>query len=113
MESEKLAVVWSSGDPEVAHKACFMYTHAAQRNRWFQEITLVIWGPSAALLARDESLQQRIREMIDAGVTIEACKACSDSYGVSDTLSGLGIDVKYMGRPLTEMLKAGRRILCF
>jgi hypothetical protein len=113
MNSEKLVVVWSSGDPEVAHKACFMYTHAAQRNGWFDEITLVVWGPSAALLARDASLQQRIREMGADGVVLEACKACSDSYGASDALAGLGIDVKYMGSPLTEMLKEGRRVLCF
>jgi hypothetical protein len=47
------------------------------------------------------------------GVVLEACKACSDSYGASDALAGLGIDVKYMGSPLTEMLKEGRRVLCF
>jgi hypothetical protein len=44
--------------------------------------------------------------MIADGVVIEACKACSDSYGVSDQLSALGIDVKYMGTPLTEMLQS-------
>ena len=43
--------------------------------------------------------------MKEAGVELFACKACADNYGVSDKLAGLGIDVKYMGMPLTEILK--------
>ncbi|MGC9467619.1 MAG: DsrE family protein [Anaerolineae bacterium] len=110
---DHLAVIWSSGDPAVAHKVCFMYTHNAKRQGWFEHVTLIVWGPSAELLTRDESLQQRIRAMIADGVVIEACKACSDAYGVSDQLSALGIDVKYMGTPLTQMLKQGWRVLTF
>ena len=111
MVEERLVVIWSSGDPEIAHKVCFMYTHNAKRQGWFEDVTLIVWGPSAALLAHDALLQQRIREMIADGVVLEACKACADSYGVGDDLAALGIDVTYMGVPLTEMLKEGRRVL--
>lgn len=40
--------------------------------------------------------------MINDGVVVETCKACSDSYGVSEALTALGIDVKYMGISLTH-----------
>jgi hypothetical protein len=30
---------------------------------------------------------------------------CSDLYGVSDDLKRLGIEVKYMGKPLTDYLR--------
>ena len=113
MSDSKLAVIWSSGDPAVAHKVCFMYTHNAKRRGWFDAVTLIVWGPSAELLARDVALQDAIKAMIADGVVIEACKACSDSYGVSDALSALGIDVKYMGTPLTEMLKEDWKVLTF
>lgn len=113
METERLAVIWSSGDPAVAHKVCFMYTHNAQRRGWFDNVTLIIWGPSAELLSRDAALQEKVRAMAEDGVVLEACKACADSYGVSDKLADLGVDVKYMGQPLTEMLKQGWRVLCF
>jgi hypothetical protein len=43
--------------------------------------------------------------MKEAGVALFACKACADIYGVSDKLSSLGINVKYMGVPLTQYLK--------
>ncbi|MFZ5647696.1 MAG: DsrE family protein [Bacillota bacterium] len=42
-----------------------------------------------------------------------ACKACTDSYGVSEKLEELGIEVKYMGQPLTKLLKEGYRIITF
>lgn len=29
VQESHLAVVWTSGDPEVAHRACLMYCHAA------------------------------------------------------------------------------------
>ncbi|MBN2390325.1 MAG: DsrE family protein [Anaerolineae bacterium] len=113
MANTKLAVIWSSGDPAVAHKICFMYTHNAKRRGWFDEVTLIVWGPSAELLTRDPALQDKIKEMLADGVAIEACKACSDAYGVSERLSALGIDVKYMGTPLTEMLQSDWKVLTF
>jgi hypothetical protein len=113
MGNTKLAVIWSSGDPAVAHKVCFMYTHNAKRRGWFDEVTLIVWGPSAELLTRDPTLQDAIKAMKADGIVLEACKACSDSYGVSDQLSALGIDVKYMGIPLTEMLQGDWKVLTF
>jgi hypothetical protein len=51
--------------------------------------------------------------MIQDGVAVQACVVCSDSYGVSDALRDLGIDVKPMGRPLTEMIKDNWKVLVF
>ena len=109
----RLAVMWTSGDPEVAHRVCFMYTHNAKKQKWFNEVTLIVWGPSAQFLAADKDLQAEVKAMLNDGVKVEACVACADSYGVSDQLRKLGIDVKPMGRPLTEMLKQNWRVLTF
>ena len=113
MLEDQLTVVWSSGDPMVAHKVCFMYTHNAKRREWFDNVTLIIWGPSAELATRDTSIQDAIKAMIADGVVLEACKACSDSYGASEKLEELGVDVKYMGTPLTNYLKGGSKVLTF
>lgn len=104
--SDKLAVLWTSGDPDVAHKVCFMYTHNAKKQEWFKEVKLIVWGPSSRLLATDKSIQTAVKQMQKDKVIVQACKACADSYGVSDILRKLGVDVKYMGQPLTRMLKA-------
>lgn len=101
----ELVVLWTSGDREVALKMAFMYTLNSKLKGWWKEVTLVIWGPSARLLATDMELQARLSTMRDAGVRLRACKACADEYGVSPDLEKLGIVVEYMGQPLTEFLK--------
>lgn len=112
-EQNKFAALWMSGDPDVAHKVCFMYVHNAKMRGWFDEVVLIVWGPSARLLAGDESLQEKVVQMQNDGVKVQACVVCSDSYGVSDELRDLGIEVIGMGVPLTEMLKNGWKVLTF
>src|SRR5512134_1834582 len=57
----QLCVVWTSGDPGVAKNVCFMYTHNAKRRGWFDVVHLVVWGPSAKLLAEDKELQTEVK----------------------------------------------------
>lgn len=112
-EALRLAVVWTSGDPEVAHRVCLMYAQAAKTNGWFDEVRLIVWGPSARLLAADKDVKAKVKTMMDHGVLVQACIVCADSYGVTDTLRGLDIEVKAMGKPLTEMLTSEYKVLTF
>lgn len=109
--SNKLAVLWTSGDPEVAEKMGFMYTYNAKKQGWFDEVVLIIWGPSAKLLAENKMLQDYVKKMQEAGVIVEACTACAHMYGVEDDLKKMGIDVKGMGIPLSNYLKEGWQTL--
>lgn len=111
--SNNLVVLWTSGDRDVALKMTFMYSLAAQTNGWWKNITLVIWGPSALLAAHDSEIRESLRKMREAGVRVEACGACSSSYGVSEDLAAQGIEVRGMGRPLTEYIEEGREVLTF
>ena len=113
MDNDSLVILWSSGDKEVATKMVFMYTLNAKKRNWWKSITFIVWGPSSKLLGQDEELKLKIAEMKKEGVKLEACKACADQYGVSDSLSQLGIEVKYMGMPLTEYIKRGDHVLTF
>jgi hypothetical protein len=110
---ERLVVLWTSGDPEVARKMVFMYVYNAKKYDWWKEITFIVWGPSSKLLSEDEDLQEKIRKMLKEGIKVEACKACADMYGVSEQLSKLGIEVRYLGEPLTKYKKNGRHVLTF
>lgn len=109
--NEKLVVLWTSGDREVALKMVFMYTLNAKKRGWWEDITLVVWGPSAKLLTEDEELQEYLGAIMESGVTVKACKGCSDQYGVSEKLEELGITVLYIGKELTDYMKEGREIL--
>lgn len=111
-QNEHLVVVWSSGDREVALTMIFMYTINSKTKGWWKDITFIIWGPSANLID-DPEIRKNIKEMKNIGIKIEACKACSDHFGVSDALESSGIDVKYMGELLTKYLKSGSKVITF
>ncbi|MBP2639869.1 MAG: hypothetical protein H6Q66_820 [Firmicutes bacterium] len=112
-QANELIVLWTSGDREVALKMVFMYTFNSKAKGWWDDVCLIVWGPSSKLLAEDQELQDYLVRMLEAGVTIQACKACADSYGISDVLTNLGIEVKFMGQPLTQMLKQNAKLITF
>ena len=109
--NEKMVIVWTSGDKEVALKMVFMYTLNAKTRGWWEDITLVVWGPSAKILTEDEELQAYMKKIMDAGVTVKACKGCSDQYGISEDIEKLGIEVLYIGKELSDYIKEGRNVL--
>ena len=112
-QPNKLLVVWSSADREVALHNVFMYAHNAAKNGWWDHVRLLIWGPSDRLLAEDEELQAGLKAMQADGVELLACKACADRLGVGEDLEALGVNVFYTGVALTEMLKQGWTTLTY
>ena len=110
-DDEKLVILWTSGDRDVALKMVFMYAYNAPKYEWWKDVTLIVWGPSAKLLSEDEELQEYVRNMAGEGIHLKACKACADMYAVSDKLTELGVEVKYMGGELTEYIKGKQHVL--
>ena len=107
----KLAVLWTSDDPNLAEKMAFMYTYNAKKQGWFDEVVLIVWGPSAKLLSENKMIQDYVKDMQEVGVVVEACMACARMYDVDEKLLELGIDVKGMGVPLSDYLKEGWKTL--
>ena len=106
-----LYVLWTNDNPITAEKMVFMYTINSLKHGWWEKVTLIIWGAPAKLVSEDITMQKKIREALDAGVHVTACKACADQLGVTETLENLGIEVKYWGMPLTEVLKNNEHLL--
>ncbi|MDI6600773.1 MAG: DsrE family protein [Thermoanaerobacteraceae bacterium] len=113
MDNNELYILWTSGDKEVAQKMVFMYTYNSKLKKWWDDVTLIVWGPSSKLLSEDVDLQEKVKDMQAIGIKVLACKACADQYGVTEKLESLNIEVIYMGEPLTELLKSGKHILTF
>ena len=110
---KKLHVLWTSGERDVALKVVFPYLLGAKANGWWDEINLIVWGPSALLLAGDEQLQSFLRDVADSGVSVEACKNCTDSYKVTDKLQALQISIRYLGAPFTDYLQGTDKVITF
>lgn len=111
MEKTHLYVLWTNDNKITAEKMVFMYTINSLRHGWWEEVTLIIWGAPTKLVSEDAEVQEKIKEALDAGVHVTACKACADQLGVTQALKDLKIEVKYWGQPLTEILKNNEKLL--
>lgn len=114
VKKEGLVVLWTTGEKDVFTKMLHIYVLNAKKQGWFQDITLIVWGPSAKLLAEDEEMQEMVKQLIDTGVVLEACIWCTNQYQVTEDLKAIGIDVKGMGVPLTKYIKdSKKKVLVF
>ena len=109
--SDKLLIVWSSGDVEVAKKMVLLYSSVILPRRYWDEAHLMVWGPSAKLLAENEELQKMVKEIAATGVAISVCVVCSDDYGVTEVLRALGVEPIHTGELLTEALKTDWKVI--
>lgn len=109
--NDTLCLIWTNADPDAARNMVFMYGGNSLRNGWWEHVRIMVWGPSAKLLAQDQSLQADVAALMRDGVEVCACKSCADNFGVSDKLRELGIDVRYTGKELTGLLKDGVSVL--
>ncbi len=108
---EKVNILWSNPHPDLAQTMVFMYGVNAKKQGWFDEVDIIIWGPTAKLVAEDESVQDEIRKAQEAGVKVFACSSCASMYGVVEKLQALGLEVRGMGKPLTQILKSNEKLI--
>jgi hypothetical protein len=104
-KADKLVVMWTTGDKEVAMRTVFLYTYNAKKRAWWGDVTLLVWGPSAKLLAEDQDVQDYLKKIQNLGVKVLACKGCTDNYDISEKLIELGVEVRYTGVDLTNFIK--------
>jgi len=110
---QKLNILWTTDHKEVSERMILLYAMNSKVKGWWDQVNLIVWGPSAKMIAEDTQIQAEIIELINQGVTLESCKDCSDHYGVSELFEKMGIVVRFMGEPLTEYIKNGEKIITF
>jgi hypothetical protein len=111
---QRLVVLWRSGDPEIFNSALYLYTLNSKRFKWFDEVTLVVWGPSQKLLLEDEEIQAKVAKMQRSGVRVLASIDCAIDYGIEARLRDeLGLRVMIMGPYLTRYLQEDYDVLSF
>ena len=109
----KLLIVWSSADIEVARKLILLYGSVMLPRGYWDEATIMIWGPSAKLVAQSLELQEKIKVIQETGVTFNCCVVCSDDYGVSEKLASLDIELTHTGEMLTKALQSDYKVITF
>jgi hypothetical protein len=110
-EDSHLYILWTTDNPITTERMVFMYAGNSLLKGWWDEVTIIVWGASTLLVGTDPEIQSRIKELISAGVNFTACQRCAEYLGVVSQLEELGIEVKYWGEPLTELLRSGVKLL--
>ena len=87
----KLLIVWSTAEIEVAKKMVLLYGSVILPRGYWDKAHIMIWGPSAKLLAENEELQKMVAKVKDTGVELSCCVVCSDEYRVTEKLVSMGV----------------------
>lgn len=110
---DRLLIVWSSEEQQVAEKLVLLYGSVMLPREYWKEAIVMIWGPSAKLLAQNKEIQEKFAAVTATGVKACACVVCTDDYGVSDKLSSMGVELMHTGELMTNCLKDGWRVVTF
>ena len=103
---DKLAVILVSSDRKVLEMG-LIYAKNAIDHGWMDTMKVFFFGPSEVTIATDPDLRALTKEIIEFGIIPKACKWCSDKYGVSDLLLGLGCRVDYVGAAISKAIQDG------
>ena len=109
----KLLIIWSTEEVEVAKKMVLLYGSVMLPRGYWDEAHLMVWGPSARLLAENEELQNMFKIVQETGVKTSVCVVCSDDYGVTEKLEALGVEAIHTGEFLTEALQSDYKVVTF
>jgi hypothetical protein len=111
MDKNHLYILWTNDNPLTAENMVMMYATNAMKRKWWEQVTVIIWGATAKLAAENDILRHLIQEGIQNGVEFSACKACAQNLGVEKQLLELGIEVKFWGEPLTNLIKGSEPLI--
>ena len=97
----------------MAKKLILLYGSVMLPRNYWDEAHIMIWGPSAKLLAENSELQTMVKTVQNTGVKFSCCVVCSDDYGVSDKLVSLDIEMTHTGERLTDSLQSDWKVITF
>ncbi|MBK8809055.1 MAG: DsrE family protein [Bacteroidales bacterium] len=101
-----LHILWTNNNKESFISMISLYALNSVKHGWWQKVNLILWGASVELVLKDPQIQTEILELKNNGISLEACLDCCNQYEATNQFQKMGIDVKFMGRTLTEYLKS-------
>ena len=110
-ESRTLHILWTNDNLDTSQHMLMMYATNSMLKGWWDNVTVIIWGATAKLVAENEGIQERLKIAQHAGVKFSACIACATIFDVVGKLEALDIEVIPWGPPLTDLLQNGEKLI--
>lgn len=101
----KVLILWKTDNDIDIHNLVIPFTSNAHSQKWFDEVTLLIWGASQKRILEDKMISERVKEIASQGIRVVACKMCAENIHTLEYLEGLSVEVLYTGELLSDALK--------
>lgn len=111
LENQELLILWTNDNIGTSINMVLMYAENAKINGWWTDVTVLIWGSTAKLVAENQEIQNYIRAILSEKVRVIACRQCAENYNVVENLEKLKIEVFYTGQFLTDWLKGNKKLI--
>lgn len=107
----KLNILWTNDNVITVENMLFMYGINSKKMKLWDNVNVIIWGAATKLVGENAHIRELIKNAQEVGVNFMACLACAEELEVKNVLADLGIDVKYMANPLTDIIKSKENLL--
>ena len=104
--SNKVVVIISTGEAEKARTGV-LYAVNALRQNWMESVALIFFGPAEALLLENSQLQAQVELFQEQRGEAVACQYIADNENLSSRLTALGVEVRYVGKLISDLIKEG------
>lgn len=111
LENQELLILWTNDNIGTSINMVLMYAENDKINGWWEDVTVLIWGSTAKLVAENQEIQNYIRAILSEKVRVIACRQCAENYNVVENLEKLKIEVFYTGQFLTDWLKGNKKLI--
>ena len=111
MNSNELLILWTDNNKETAMNMVFMYAENSMLKKWWEKVTLLIWGASSRLTSEDIDIQNYIKTLKHNSVRVIACRQCAENYNIVEKLENQDIEVFYTGEFLSDWIKNNKKII--
>jgi len=98
-------ILWTTDSADTAMLFINEYATGAISYKWWDKVRVILWGGSVRLIQNNNFIQVYIMQMVNKGVEVVASKNCADAVGATELLESLEVEVKYMGKELTEIIR--------
>ena len=111
VDERHLHILWTNSNPVTSEHMVLVYATNAMLNRWYDKVTVILWGDTQKLALENEAIQLKMMLAKQAGVKFTACVTCSRNLGCTAELEQNDIENVRWGERLSLLMQEGKPLL--
>lgn len=108
---KEVLIQWTTSNKNTTLNMVLLYAHNAKLKGWWDEVNILIWGDSQNLVKEDVEVAQALKNAINDGVSVVACKHCAQVQKTEEALEECGVNLMYTGEYLSHWIQNDKKII--